>query len=184
MKKKEVMQEEDVTVKFENLLKEFKEKLDKIDDIEELKAIAKETEAEADEYDKLLNEKKYELPAKIEFEGKTYTKSTIKSNICYFLSHQTVKYEYVLGMHQTYAFWKNDPIEIPYKTFDSLVRLLTTFQFQGDKEWTDILAINAFLATCVKDYQKDLSEQLYYANKFNAIEDRGKMLTTIKENPA
>ena len=183
MKKKETAQntlskqEEDVTVKFDNLLKKFKEKLNTIDSTDELKAIAKETESEADEYDKLLNEKKYVLPDKIDFEGKTYTKSTIKSNICYFLSRQSVKYEYALGMHQTYVFWKNDPTEIPYKTFDSLVRLLSTFQFQGDKEWTDILAINAFLGTCVKEYQKDLTEQLYYANKFNAIEERGKLLT-------
>ena len=109
MKKKETTQtaqakqEEDVTVKFDNLLKKFKEKLNTIDSTDELKTIAKETEAEADEYDKLLNEKKYVLPDKIDFEGKTYTKSTIKSNICYFLSRQSVKYEYALGMHQTYA---------------------------------------------------------------------------------
>ena len=77
MKKKETAQntlskqEEDVTVKFDNLLKKFKEKLNTIDSTDELKAIAKETEAEADEYDKLLNEKKYALPDKIDFEGKT-----------------------------------------------------------------------------------------------------------------
>ena len=57
------------------------------------------------------------------------------------------------------------------------MRLVCIRRMQGDKECTDILAINAILGTCVKEYQKDLTEQLYYANKFNAIEERGKLLT-------
>ncbi len=166
---------------FDEKLKEFKEQLANVNDIEELKKIGKETEAEADKYDEKLNKKMYDLPEQIEFEGKTVTRETVCSNILYFLGHQTVKYEYVLGMHQTYQFWKQQPSEVNYKVFDSMVRILSTLSFTGDKEWKDILAINTYLGSCVEEYQKDLAEQLYYANKLNAIVERGQLLQKAPE---
>lgn len=170
--------------KFDKLIEDFKKQVDEITELEKLKELAAATEKEADAYDKKLTETEYDLPEEVQFEGKTVNKDTIMSNLLYFLGHQTMKYEYVFAMHQTYQFWKQRPSTVPYKVFDSLVRFLTTLQFTGDKEWTDILAINAYFGTCVEQYQTDLAEQMFYAKKFNILEERGSMLTPVSDHSA
>lgn len=167
---------------FDKLLEEYKKKLETINDIETLKEEAKRVEAEADEYNKTIVTKVYNLPESVEFEGKNITKSTVVSNIIYFLNKQEVAWQYVLGMHQLVQFWSKKPEEITYGAFDSTLRLLGQGKYIGSREWTDILAINAYFAQCNEEYKLDLARQMYHASMVNAVCDRYDLISPVKSS--
>lgn len=97
------------------------------------------------EYDENLKEAEYELPEGIEFEGGHYSRSEIGNSIIYLLNKMEVKFSETLGVHEMVQFWKNNPTTIKHPVLDSILRILQTLTFSGDKEWVRILSINAYI---------------------------------------
>lgn len=125
----------------------------------DLKAFEDQLVQENYEYDETLKDAEYELPEDIEFEGGHYSRSEIGNIIIYLLNKMEVKFSETLGMHEMVQFWKNNPTTIKHTVLDSILRILQTLSFNGDKEWIRILAVNAYIQN--KLQQKYVANVIY-----------------------
>lgn len=138
--------------------------------------------ASMDEVQKTLETVKYALPNDAEYDGKSYSKKDIGSKIVYFLNKLEVKWETTLGLYQLVKLWKNDTAEIGYNEYDSTLRCLNQVSFKGYQEWTDILAVNAYLSKCHNDYSLDTGMLVYLSECHNIVMNKMKELQP-DENP-
>lgn len=111
----------------------------------DLKTLEDQLVQENYEYDENLKNAEYELPEGVEFEGGHYSRSEIGNSIIYLLNKMEVKFSETLGMHEMIHFWKSNPTTIKHAVLDSILRILQTLSFNGDKEWNRVLAINAYI---------------------------------------
>ena len=140
--------------------------------------------SEMDAVDKRLNEVTYDLPENVEFDGKKFTRKEIISKIVYFLNKIEVKWEHTLGMYQLVNLWKGDNFtKIPYRAYDSTLRCLNQVSFKGMQEWTDILAVNEYLAVAHNEYSLDTGMLIFYSECHNALMDRMKSLNPDSDVP-
>jgi hypothetical protein len=138
-----------------------------------------------DEVQKRLNEVTYELPANTEYGGKKYSKKDVVAKIIYLLNKLEVKWEQTLGLYQLVTMWKSEDFkQIPYHVYDSTLRCLNTVTFKGLQEWTDILVVNAYLATCHNEYSLDTGSLLYFSECHNIVMNRMKELDPASQVPA
>lgn len=140
--------------------------------------------ASMDEVQAHLAEVTYELPTGTEYDGKKFSKKDIASKIIYFLNKIEVKWEHTLGLYQLVQAWRNENFDrIPYGTYDSTLRSLNTVSFKGQSEWLDILAVNAYLATCHNEYSLDTGMLVYLHECHNVVMNRMKELDPASEIP-
>lgn len=141
--------------------------------------------ASMDEVQARLAEVTYELPSGTEYDGKKFSKKDIASKIIYFLNKIEVKWEHTLGLYQLVQAWRNENFDrIPYGTYDSTLRSLNTVSFKGQSEWLDILAVNAYLATCHNEYSLDTGMLVYLHECHNVVMNRMKELNPASQVPA
>lgn len=140
--------------------------------------------AEMDIVQERLNTVTYELPSHAEHDGKKYSRNDIAGKIVYFLNKLEVKWEHTLGLYQLVQAWKHDDFtKIPYNVYDSTLRTLNTVSFKGFSEWTDILAINAYLSTCHNEYSLDTGMLVYLHECHNILMNRMKEINPASDVP-
>lgn len=141
--------------------------------------------ASMDEVQAKLDTVEYDLPKDINYENKRYSKKDISAKIIYFLNKIEVKWEHTLGLYQLVNLWKSEEFKkIPYRIYDSTLRTLNQVSFKGMQEWTDILAINAYLSECHNDYSLDTGMLIYLSECHNLIMNRMKELDPKSAVPA
>ena len=141
--------------------------------------------ASMDEVQAKLDTVEYDLPKDINYENKRYSKKDISAKIIYFLNKMEVKWEHTLGLYQLVNLWKSEEFKkIPYRIYDSTLRTLNQVSFKGMQEWTDILAINAYLSECHNDYSLDTGMLIYLSECHNLIMNRMKELDPKSAVPA
>lgn len=129
--------------------------------------------AEMDAVQERLKEVTYVLPKDVIYDGKTYSKKDITNKIVYFINKLEVKWENTLGLYQLVNMWKSESFEaIPYHVYDSTLRCLNQVTFKGMTEWTDILAVNEYLAQSHNDYSLDTGMLVYLSECHNAVVQR------------
>lgn len=152
--------------------------------LEECEAEEQIIMASMDEVQAYLSDVTYELPDKTEYDGKSYSRKNIVDKIVYLLNKLEVKWEQTLGLYQLVTLWKKEDFkQIPYGVYDSTLRCLNTVTFKGLQEWTDILAINAYLAKCHNDYSLDTGIMLYHSECHNIVMNRMKELNPATDVP-
>jgi hypothetical protein len=140
--------------------------------------------AEMDVVQERLSTVTYELPSHAEYDGKKYSRNDIAGKIVYFLNKLEVKWEHTLGLYQLVQTWKHDDFtNIPYNVYDSTLRTLNTVSFKGFSEWTDILAINAYLSTCHNEYSLDTGMLVYLHECHNILMNRMKEINPASDVP-
>lgn len=140
--------------------------------------------ASMDEVQAMLDAATYELPDFAEYDGEKYSKKNIVTKIVYFLNKLEVKWEQTLGLYQLVAMWKSDDFkQIPYRVYDSTLRCLNQVTFKGMSEWTDILAINAYLSQCHNEYSLDTGMVVYLSECHNVLMNRMKELEPTSDVP-
>lgn len=141
--------------------------------------------ASMDEVQAHLDAVSYELPVHTEYAGKKYSKKDVAAKIVYMLNKLEVKWEQTLGLYQLVTMWKSEDFkQIPYRVYDSTLRCLNQVTFKGYQEWTDILVINAYLATCHNEYSLDTGMLLYLSECHNCVMNRMKELDPASNVPA
>lgn len=167
------MSAEEVQTSLQARYDEFKEKVSGIDDVEELKKIELDIDAEQEEFDKYLREVSYELGSEdLEFDGKKYNPVQIAKKINFHINRIEQPFEYCLGLHSLVVFWNSRPTTISYGIYDSTLRLLGGLKYKGDSEWCDILVINNYLANCREGYMRDRTALTLLAELRNLVVNR------------
>ena len=64
--------------------------------------------ASMDEVQARLATVEYELPERVEYGGKKYSKKDIAAKVIYFLNKLEVKWEQTLGLYQLVSMWKSE----------------------------------------------------------------------------
>ena len=177
------MSPEEVQTIFQKRFEQYKEKINNISDIEELKKLELEKDNEQAEFDKYLEAVEYDIPQEpIEFEGKRYTPRDIAKKIIYYINRNEQSFEYCLGLHGIIKLWKTTELEkISYGAYDSTLRLLGQAKYKGDSEWVDILAINNFLTQIRDAYLKDRTMFVALAEERNVIVSRIQLCSKLNE---
>lgn len=165
----------------EKELKEAQDKVQRIQTVEEALEIEKELVKVINDYDHSLDGRKYQLPEKCEWDGKSYKKSEVVKKVLYFLNKNTVEWQYTLGLYQTYKLWLGDPSEVHYRHYDSTLRLLNQVKFTGNQEWTDILIVNEFMSACHQAYTADTAWYLFLSEIHSALISRADSLKPVGE---
>ena len=140
--------------------------------------------ASMDEVQARLATVEYELPDRVEYGGKKYSKKDIAAKVIYFLNKLEVKWEQTLGLYQLVTMWKNDDFAlIPYGAYDSTLRCLNQVTFKGMDDWTGILVVNEYLAQCHNEYSLDTGMLLYFSECHNIVMNRMKELDPTSNVP-
>lgn len=171
----------EVQEKIQAALAEAKDMVNKVATIEEAAAIEAELIKTINEYDHSLDSRKYPLPEKCTWDGKTYKRGEVASRIMHFLNKNTVEWQYTLGLYQTYKLWSQTPEEIHYRHYDSTLRLLNQVKFTGNQEWTDILIVNEFMSACHQAYTADTAWYLFLSEIHSALISRADSLKPVGE---
>lgn len=159
---------------------EYKEYLSTIDSIEKLNEEEKKCIEALDEYDKYLNDVKYDIPNDVTWEGKKYSRQAIVEQILYFINKLEVQWSYTLGLYQLYNIWRDSSNKtISYKHLDSTLRILEQPKFKGYSEWRDILMINEYMKQLHEQYTNELSMQIALGQKHNAVLERIELITPV-----
>lgn len=134
-----------------------------------------------EEYDKQVKEKVYELADRVEFQGRTYTRSQIGYKIVKILSRYECEYKFTLGLFQMAKWWESPLTVIDYSTLDSTLRVLgnPSIKYKGPKEWESILAINAYFESCNDEYKRDMLKTYMFAERHSALLDALQLNTPI-----
>lgn len=166
---------EDADKALQEAANEFKELIDKVSDVGQLKQYEQLIIKVQDEYQSNLMQKEYTLEPKVKYEGKTFSKEYIAESITDFLNKIEVEWRATLGMYQLVSFWNNmnsTTKTIPYGTYDSTLRCLNQVRFKGLKQWMNILAINEYMSSNHVQYSKDTMIMYYLAQKHDIIMNR------------
>ena len=171
---------EEVANQFDTELTEYVNKVNAVEDKEELLKMEEEVIKEQDVVSDYLKDLNYDLPKDVVFDGEKYTVKDIANKIIYFLNKKEVEWKYTLGLFQLVKFWKSEnPTTIAYGAYDSTLRLLNQVSFKGFSEWRDILAVNEYMRAGHERYSKDTSWMVFCSEKHNAIMDRMKVLDQL-----
>jgi hypothetical protein len=137
-----------------------------------------------DEVQARLATVEYELPERVEYGGKKYSKKDIAAKVIYFLNKLEVKWEQTLGLYQLVTMWKSEDFaRIPYGAYDSTLRCLNQVTFKGMDDWTGILAVNEYLSQCHNEYSLDTGMLLYFSECHNIVMNRMKELDPASNVP-
>ena len=137
-----------------------------------------------DEVQARLATVEYELPDRVEYGGKKYSKKDIAAKVIYFLNKLEVKWEQTLGLYQLVTMWKSEDFaRITYGAYDSTLRCLNSVTFKGLQEWTDILTVNEYLSQCHNEYSLDTGMLLYFSECHNIVMNRMKELDPASNVP-
>lgn len=133
--------------------------------LDELKEKEQEIIKEADDNDKALNEKTFELPK----DNYKVVATAIQS----ILNKQTVEWRFTLGMVSMYEFWDPEkyPKTITYPMLDATLRTIGEMKFTGYDEWASVVAVNKYFESTHNEYEA-ATEKIYdIASKHSAIMD-------------
>lgn len=133
-------------------MNEFKTQLDGMT-VEELKELEQTIIKEADEVDKEIVSKNFDMPED--------NYPVVAEAVRYFLNKQQVQWQYTLGMVAMYDFWADErPATIPFPQLDSVLRALGSMQFTGYDEWARVIAINKYFEPLRNEYA-EITERAY-----------------------
>lgn len=163
-------------------LKEFKEQVANVNDIETLNKIEEELmEQEQKKYDAYIKKVKYVLPSGVDYDGDHFNKNDIAKLVVEFLNRSEVEWQYTLGLFECVKMWKSkDFKEIPYGAFDSTLRLLNQLRFKGYTDWRNILIVNEYMKGCHEPYSIDTSYGIFLSQKHQVIMDRTALIQKIE----
>lgn len=168
---------------FDLELEEFRKVVDEVNEVAKLEEMEKDLFKEQDETNEYLRTVQYELPAKVEFDGVSFTNKEVATKTIYFLNKKDVEWKYTLGLYQLVKFWKSEnPTVITYGAYDSTLRLLNQVTFKGFQEWRDILACNEYFKSAHEAYSKDTSWMVFNSEKHNILVDRIQLLSQVEES--
>lgn len=171
----------EVAEELEKRLREFKEEIGKVTDIEVLNKMEEDLMADQKIYDEYVKGVKYPLPESAEYDGERFTKNAIAKLVVEFLNRSEIDWQFTLGYFQIVKLWKTkDLVEVDYNTFDSTLRMLNNLKFKGFTDWRNILAVNEYMKGCHEPYSIDTSYNIYLAQKHQAIMDRTTMITKVE----
>lgn len=169
----EQMSVAEVSKMYDEQLAQFKEEVEKIESEQELNELEAKAIKDIEDWDAVLKDKTYSLPAKITWNNKDITRAQIGTRIRQLLDKFEVEFSYTLGYYQIASWWTKPQPTISYHMLDSTLRVLGNgIKFKGIAEWENILIINEYFKGSNDDYTKDLIQTYNYASKHNAIIDR------------
>lgn len=149
---------------------DLSEEVANINDFEKLEELEASLMEEFDEYDKHIEEVKYQLVESVEYDGTTHKASKIKENIIYLLNQVEVDFRSTLGIYQAIRFWKtNTDNNIPYAPYESTLKILGTLKYKGENQFINILIINNWFASAHEDYKRDATYHNYLTGLHNCI---------------
>lgn len=168
----------DVAEILEGGLKEFKETVDGINDVEGLNKLEESLMDEQKQYDEYIKTVEYTLPDAVEYDGERFTKNAIAKLVADFLNRSEVDWQFTLGYFQIVKTWRTKDLKtVDYNTFDSTLRMLNNLKFKGFSDWRNILAVNEYMKGCHEPYSIDTAYMIFLNQKHQAIMDR----TTLVE---
>lgn len=141
--------------------------------LEELQKMEQEVMNEADEVNKEVSNKKFDMPE----EGYKYVAEAVRS----LLDKKSIQWQFTLTLATMYEWWDPDhkPDQIEYPLLDSTLRTLGEMTFEGYKEWAAVVAINKYFEP-IRDEYINVTEKVYdVASKHNAIVDEINKKTPI-----
>lgn len=148
---------------------------------EELDEMEKEIITIIETNDEHLKCVMYDLPASVDFEGTSYTRSAVATKIIYFISKIEQSWQFVKGLYDLCGMWKQSTFDkISYGALDSTLRLLDQGKFKGMQEWRDILIINEYMKPLHEAYAKETTYQIANGQKHSAIIARRDMIDPVK----
>lgn len=167
----------EVAKELEDALKEFKEELSKINNVEALNKMEEELMEEQKKADAYIKSVSYELPSSAEYDGEKFSKNDIAKLIVEFLNRAEIDWSYTLGYFEVVKMWKNRDLKtIEYNAFDSTLRMLNQMKFKGYTDWRNILAVNEYMKGCHEPYSIDTSYLIFLSQKHQAIMDRSTLV--------
>ena len=171
----------EVAEELEKRLNEFKEEINKINDVETLNKAEEDLMKDQKAFDEYIKTVKYALPEAAEFDGERFTKNAVAKLVVEFLNRSEIDWQFTLGYFQVVKLWKTkDLTEVDYNTFDSTLRMLNNLKFKGHTDWRNILAVNEYMKGCHEPYSIDTSYNIFLAQKHQAIMDRTTMITKVE----
>lgn len=173
----ETMTIQELKAYHESKLAEYKERIDKIMDEEELRKEEQEIVDLYQKHDDVIKDRQYELPEAVTFNGSKYSQKDVARLICKFVNKMEVDYRTTLGMWQLYKFWLNPTKTIGYGAYDSTLRILGQTKFKGFSEWQDIMIIVEYFKKCNESYAKDASQYDFLAEWHNMIMSRMELVS-------
>lgn len=145
-------------------LKQFAQTLKELT-VEQLQEKEQEIIKKADENDKAVGTKEFDLP--------TENYKIVAEAIQYFLNKQTVEWQFTLGLLSIFEFWdpENYSKKITYPMLDATLRTLGDMKFTGYEEWAKVIAVNKYFESLRTEYE-ETTETIYdIANQHSAIID-------------
>lgn len=158
----------------------YKESINGITDVDELKKIEEELIEDAKKLDEEIANREYELPSNTIFDGKEYSRADVAGKIIYLLDKQEQGWQMVLGLYELVKYWKtvtNTTNVIRHGALDSTLRTLDQCKFRGFTEWRDILVINEYMKALHEEYVRGNTLQIFIAQKHSAVVDRLELLS-------
>jgi hypothetical protein len=172
----------EATETLEKELKEYKEELDKINDVDALNKKEEELMEEQKAADKYIKSVKYVLPEAVTYDNERFTKNAIAKLVVEFLNRSEVEWKFTLGLFQLVQLWKSKDIkDVSYNEFDSTLRLLNQLKFKGFTDWRNILAVNEYMKGCHEPYSIDTSYLIFLNEKHQAIMNRSTLVQKVEQ---
>jgi hypothetical protein len=151
-------------------LEEYKKTLSGITDAEELQKEEQKWIDKLNEFDAYIKDREYSLPASVDYNGKTFTRSEVFGIIKTFINEKCeIEWKYAPKMVEFTKWFIGNRTKISYPYLDSVLRLLDQFKYRGVKEWENILTINEYFKQCTADYQYDGAELYHLSLMHNAV---------------
>lgn len=149
-------------------LREFAESLKSLT-VEQLKEKEQEIIKKADDNDKAVGTKEFDLP--------TENYKIVAEAVQYFLNKQTVEWQFTLGLLSIYEFWDPNKYskKITYPMLDATLRTLGDMKFTGYAEWAKVIAINKYFESLRTEYEATTESIYDIAHEHNAIMDELKL---------
>lgn len=168
----------EVSEVLEVALKEFKQEVDGVNDMDTLSKMEQDLMEEQKEYDAYIKDVKYTLPGGVDYDGEHFSKNAVAKLVVDFINRAEIDWQYTLGYFEVVKMWKSkDFKEIEYNAFDSTLRMLNQLKFKGYTDWRNILVVNEYMKGCHEPYSIDTSYMIFLSQKHQAIMDR----TTLVE---
>ena len=172
---------EQVSNELEERLKNFRDVVSKVNDVDTLNKMEEDLMADQKEFDEYIKNVEYALPEAVTYDGERYTKNDVARLIVEFLNRSEVEWQYTLGLYECVKFWKNNAVTaVPYGTFDSTLRLLNNNRFKGYTDWKNILVVNEYMKGCHEPYSIDTSYIIFINQKHQEIMNRTTMISKVE----
>lgn len=141
----------------------------------ELEAIEQEIIAEADAHDKKISTLMLQLPT----EGYEAAAKGIRK----LLNKQKIKWQATLAFKNMYERFDpaNNPKEIPFPTYDALVKTLGALEYEGYEEWCAVIDVNEFFKPLRDEYYSNSEEIYVIAEKHHAVMEKMEQIRALTE---